>query len=143
MNKLGTGLDDIHSAFSHAMYEGFPEYTYEDRDWVHYSKTKEDKRIVKSHRHSENDIEIYAMFPQIWGSTALGFGGMGGAAITTAYTTILQSNKGYGYCVYFSGIFAYRIAKPNEKFYDDMTKRVMTNVKDAKQLYEHTNNENV
>lgn len=136
MNNLGTGLEDIHNAFAHAMYEGFPEYTYEDRDWEHYHKTKEDKRIVKSRRHSEYDIEIYSMFPQTWGSTALGFGGMGGAAITTAYTVILHSNKGRDYCVYFNGRFAYRIAKPNEKFYEDMRNRRMASVKDAQKLYE-------
>ena len=34
-----------------------------------------------------NDFDIY-IFQQIWGSTALGFGGIGGQAMTSAYTYV-------------------------------------------------------
>ena len=44
----------------------------------------------------QNDIrypefEIIDLFSQDWGSTALGFGGIGGCAITSAYTTIIEN----------------------------------------------------
>lgn len=58
-------------------------------------------------RHSAqvaSDIEWYA-FPQVWGSTALGFGGMGGQMITTAQTFIvIGDSEAY---VYFGGRYAY------------------------------------
>ena len=34
------------------------------------------------------EFEVISVFSQTWGSTALGFGGIGGQAITSAYTTI-------------------------------------------------------
>lgn len=39
-----------------------------------------------------NTLLVY-MFPQTWGDTSLGFGGMGGQAITTALTTIIGDNQ--------------------------------------------------
>jgi hypothetical protein len=54
-----------------------------------------------------NDVEII-MFPQGWGSTALGYGGVGGQSMTTSYTVIVQYYSQY--CVYFGGSrLAYKI----------------------------------
>jgi len=50
---------------------------------------------------------LIAMFPQMWGSTALGFGGMGGAAMTTAYTIVMGTDYSRLYSVYFNGRYAY------------------------------------
>jgi len=136
--KTGNGINDLHSAFAHAVYAGFPEFEYEDRDWEHYRKTKEDRRITKKGKHTEYNISVYAMFPQTWASTALGFGGIGGAAITSAYTTILESDQGGGFCVYFGGKFAYRIQQPNEKFYEDIARRNMSEVRGAGEKYERS-----
>ena len=73
---------------------------------------------------SENDVELYAAFPQLWGSTALGFsGGIGGAAMTEAYTTIFKYDNLF--FVYFGGDFAYAVDKPNETFYNDIQDRNM------------------
>lgn len=134
--QLTNGITELHLAYSHAVYGGFPEYTYEDRDWEHYRKTKEDRRVVKSSRHNEYHISIHAMFPQTWSSTALGFGGMGGQAITSAYVIVLKSEQGAGYCVYFAGRFAYRIEEPSAHFYSDIRERRMADVAGAKKLYE-------
>lgn len=134
--QLSNGISELHLAYAHAVYEGFPEYTYTDRDWEHYRKTKEDRRVVKSSRHSEYNIAILAMFSQTWSSTALGFGGMGGQAITSAYVIVLKSNQGAGYCVYFGGRFAYRIEEPNAHFYRDIREHQMADVAEAKKLYE-------
>ena len=71
-------LNDLHNALAHAAYEGFSIDEYEDRDWEAYSKGDKDKTVRKTREHRDYDIEVYNMFPQTWGSTALGFGGVGG-----------------------------------------------------------------
>ena len=129
-------INDLHHALSHAQYQGFPEFEYEDRDWEHYHKTKIDKRIKKSRHHSSYDITVYAMFTQTWSSTALGFGGIGGQAMTPSYTIVLESEQGSGFCVYFGGRFAYRIEKPNQSFFEDVAKRTMNRVSGAIKKYE-------
>jgi hypothetical protein len=129
-------INDLHHALAHAQYQGFPEFEYEDRDWEHYRKTKEDKIIVKSRKHSPHDITVFAMFTQTWSSTALGFGGLGGAAITSAYVVVLDSHQGKGFCVYFGGRFAYHIQKPNDNFFGDVINRGMADVKNANKRYE-------
>ena len=133
---LTNGINDLHHAYAHAVYQGFPEYEYEDRDWEHYRKTREDRRVKKSGKHTEYNISLHSMFPQTWGSTALGFGGIGGQAITPAYTIILESEQGAGFCVYFGGRFAYRIERPNKVFMEDIVRRSMSEVSGAKQRYE-------
>lgn len=75
------------------------------------------------------------MFPQTWGSTALGFGGIGGQAITEAYTVIVEGPLG-DHCVYFGGQLAYHIRRPSLEFFEDMVKRSMVKVKDAMARYE-------
>lgn len=123
-----TPVNDLHHALAHAQYKGFPEIEYEDRDWEHYFKTKEDKRVTKKRSHASHDITLFAMFTQTWSSTALGFGGVGGQAFTSAYTIVLESEHGVGFCVYFGGKFAYRVERPNEKFFDDLNNRRMVEV---------------
>lgn len=122
-------VQNLSSAIAHAMYEGFPLIEYEDRDWEHFGKTGENKRVTKTRKHSDSDIEVYAMFSQTWSSTALGFGGLGGQSITSAYTIILRSNYLGEYCVYFGGRFAYHIKRINQKFIEDVMNREMCSVK--------------
>jgi hypothetical protein len=132
----GNPIESLHQALAHAQYEGFPEYEYEDRDWEHYYKTKEDRRIKKQAKHRSYDLIVYAMFSQTWSSTALGFGGLGGQAVTPAYTVVLESTHGMGYCVYFGGRFAYRIERPNDNFFNDINRQRMREVAGAKSHYE-------
>ena len=122
-------VQNLSNAIAHAMYEGFPLIEYEDRDWEHFGKTGENKRVTKTRKHSDRDIEVYAMFSQTWSSTALGFGGLGGQAITSAYTIVLRSNYLGEYCVYFGGRFAYHIKRINQKFIEDVMNREMRSVK--------------
>lgn len=123
--RISNPLEALARSLAHAEYEGFGEVEYEDRDWEHYRKTKEDRRIKKTRKHTAHDISVYAMFQQTWGSTALGFGGIGGQAITPAYTVIVESNYTGEYCVYFGGRFAYRIKKPSQRFREDVVKMNM------------------
>ena len=74
------------------------------------------------------------MFEQSWGSTALGFGGIGGASITSAYTVIVTGPNGDA-CVYFAGRLAYHIKRPNQKFWEDNQNRSMRPVSGAR-VYE-------
>lgn len=71
------------------------------------------------YRPSSSELRVYS-FPQTWGSTALGFGGIGGAAMTTATTTVIL----YESCglVYFGQRKAYLIERINETFWNDVCK---------------------
>jgi hypothetical protein len=140
MSYLENPITNLHAALAHALYEGLPVIEYEDRDWEHWHKTnrKEDRKIKKTRKHTERDVAVIAMFPQTWSSTALGFGGLGGQAITDAYTIVINSQYGLGYCVYFGGRFAYRIERINDEFMNDMAKRSMAAVSEAKAKYEQS-----
>ena len=87
------------------------------------------------------DARIYSdsydmiMFPQTWGSTALGFGGWGGQAVTQEYTTVVKFSPSKIYGVYFSDKFAYIVKKPNKTFADDVNKREMKSAGDS-HMYE-------
>lgn len=60
-------------------------------------------------RSSIDDFELYT-FMQTWASTALGFGGIGGQAITAARTYVLVPMNCNQKCfVYFAGRFAYAV----------------------------------
>jgi len=53
---------------------------------------------------------VLKMFPQTWESTSLGFGGIGGSAMTEAMTYVLiPNNDSEDSLVYFAGCFAYKI----------------------------------
>ena len=54
-----------------------------------------------------DEFEIHT-FNQVWGSTALGFNGIGGQAMTPARTYVFVPNRDDQKCfVYFGGRFAY------------------------------------
>ena len=69
---------------------------------------------------SYDDIDVY-VFPQTWGSTALGYGGIGGSMMTSASTVVLYANCENIVRVYFGcGLLAYEIKNPNRLFFEDM-----------------------
>lgn len=71
-----------------------------------------------------DDFELYT-FDQVWGSTALGFGGMGGQAITHARTYVLVPVSCSQKCfVYFGGRFAYAV-NYSDKVMEDITRHNM------------------
>ena len=85
------------------------------------------KNKTKKRRPCIYDIQNVVTFSQMWGSTALGFGGIGGAAMTNALTVCIEGPMG-DWCVYFGGRFAYRIERPNEQFRADMLNWRMSDV---------------
>lgn len=78
-------------------------------------------------RPTINDFDIFT-FEQIWGSTALGFGGCGGSAMTTARTYVFVPKIDEQKCfVYFAGKFAYAVDY-SEKFMKDVYNENMESV---------------
>jgi predicted Fe-S protein YdhL (DUF1289 family) len=142
--RIGLPFDPLHDAIASAIHCDFPEITYEDRDWeIWRTLSKEEQTdaiqnrtvpmLTKSRRVYSDEIEV-TMFPQTWGSTATGYGGMGGAAITSAYT-IIVCYKMTTYCVYFGcGRLAYKLnwadmsPAGREKFMSDISARSMAAV---------------
>lgn len=109
MNYAEHPITDLADCVAHAQYEGFSSIEYENRNWEVYRETGEDVRIKSLRRPTTRDFGVYAMFPQTWGSTALGHGGMGGAAMTTAYTVVLECYHTQEFLVYFGGQYCYTV----------------------------------
>ena len=142
-------IEPVAAAIYSAMYKDFLEIVYRDRDWEAHRKMmdnmtndekkaydlavrtgqKEQPTIERRRRPNDNDIEIYAIFITTWGSTALGFGGIGGQAMTSAYTIVIECLGEYA--VYFNGRFAYLISRPNRLFFEDIAQRRIAMVRDS------------
>lgn len=60
------------------------------------------EREVPARRPNMGDIEV-CMFVETWGSTALGYDGVGGQAMTSAYTVVVMDEIGSVACVYWGG----------------------------------------
>ena len=142
--RLGTPFEALHEAMAAAAHRDMSEITYEDRDWEAWrALSKEDQSsamknnaiptVTRTRRPMVDELEVI-MFPQTWGSTALGYGGLGGAAMTPAYT-IIVSYHSTTYCVYFGrGQLAYKLTwadmspEGRENFLSDMAARNMASV---------------
>lgn len=128
-------VETLSCAVGHAAHCAFSEIHYQNRDWEHYRATGEDRRVDCVRAHTPDDVQVAAMFVQTWGSTALGFGGIGGQAITPAYTVVVRSTQLDEYAVYFGGRFAYMIQHPNSVFFEHMSQGRMHKVDGAQALY--------
>lgn len=93
--------------------------------------------IIKDYQEIKNTfngyIENFTAFTQVWASTSLGFGGIGGSAMTKAVTTIIYSKQKY--YVFFGGRLAYCVSNPTEEFYNDIKNCRMKNCETAKKVY--------
>ena len=69
-------------------------------------------------------------FDQTWASTALGFGGIGGSAMTTERTYVYVMDDAEIACVYFGGTFAYK-THINDRFWEDIKKHDMASVMES------------
>lgn len=75
------------------------------------------------------------VFSQTWTSTALGFGGWGGQAFTTAYTTVMHEINSNFYLVFFDEHPAYIVRSPKDSFFEDLRDRNMASIEEAKGRY--------
>ena len=82
--------------------------------------------------HHPENLYWYA-FPQTWSSTALGFGGIGGCAMTCAETVVVMTHNGPvgSAAVFFGGRFAYTVKEVGEGFHRALDARRMPKVKEA------------
>ncbi len=80
--------------------------------------TDEVKDIPNHFQHVRDDYSVYT-YPSSWGSTACGFSGVGGHAITTTDTIVVVSDIMNMACVYH-GRFAYMVRDPNGQFFSDI-----------------------
>ena len=81
---------------------------------------------VNNPLNKPHDFDLY-IFEQIWGSTALGFGGVGGDAMTSAMTYVFVPQVEDDCIVYFAGRFAYKVPY-SRVFADDIAKQHMESV---------------
>jgi len=146
--ELGSPILALHNALSAAIYRDLPDIHYEDRDWDVWNTWSPERikqsmkdnikmpTIKKTRRPDERDIEI-VLFAQTWGSTSLGYGGMGCSAMTPAYTVVVQTPSTS--CVYFGGgELAYKIdhatqsPEGRQRFFGDLHSHSMTSVSSSR-----------
>lgn len=133
MNLIDTPIETLSECIYDAQHVNLSVIHYESKQW-HESKVRgEDVFEHKTRNPRKDEFAVVAMFPQTWGSTALGFGGIGGSAMTTAYTVVIQAQHGYSreVLVYFGGRFAYRIGEPNEIFWEDLANKFVASIRDC------------
>ena len=122
--QLHSPLEVLSNSLSHAAFVALPELVYETRDNNAFYALSTKERQALSEREAKgesvmpkkqvrrrpevHECSVAAMFPQTWCSTALGFGGIGGQAFTTAYTTVIEGPAGHR-AVYWQGRLAYVI----------------------------------
>lgn len=132
--QLSNPIESLASALHHAALVALPEFQYETRDWG--SQDRNARKTV-SRRPESCECSVAAMFPESWGSTALGFEGMGGAAVTPAYTVVIEGPGG-DLAVYWSGQFAYLVPAASDgrkKFLQDVSSRRTASCRDAVTRY--------
>ena len=121
-------VTDLVQSLYHALNVELSDMIIETRDLKEFHKLpkEEQQEIIKSGsypmktynaRPTEGDCDVQ-MFVELWSSTALGFGGIGGAAMTYAYTVIIKCEATQESLVYWNGKFAYKIDMKNKNVYD-------------------------
>lgn len=149
--QLGSPIEAVSAAIYHAAHIAFPDIHYQDRDWSameglsmeergKMQKNDTYPRVAKVRRPDVSEVQVTAMFPQTWGSTALGYGGIGGAAMTPAYTVVVTGPGGQ-VAVYWAGRHAYGIdlnaMSPQQRadFDADLNKNWTVNLNEADTRY--------
>lgn len=118
--KLSNPIENLAASLHDAAYAALPDYSHLTRDWAADRHLSMEQRVAArkagqpfptktvTRRPAPDECSVVAMFGQTWGSTALGFGGIGGAAMTEAYTVVIQG-PARQQAVYWAGRFAYLI----------------------------------
>jgi len=74
--------------------------------------------FVKNEDCYKDSVDIY-VFPQLWGSTTLGYTGWGGSAMRKSHTIVFYNNETNNAVVSYGGRFI-RINNVNSLFIDDL-----------------------
>lgn len=110
----------LHDALGAALLRDLADISYERLDHAaiaalnlshrEVAERRSDGTLPKAtafRRPTAEEVDV-VLFEQTWGSTALGYGGLGGAAMTPAYSVVVSTHKEA--CVYFGGgHLAYRV----------------------------------
>lgn len=158
--QIGTPIESLAAALHAACLRDLPDIEYSDRDWPAYrakinSMSKEERAkqyareratgvaegpsVQRLRRPTPADCSV-VLFPQQWGSTALGYdGGVACQAISTASTIIVEYQVNGARAVYFgnTGKLAYLV--PNgegldQQFRKAVARQKMPSVREAKSL---------
>lgn len=104
-----------------------------------FLKIFEERKKNKKYVYAEIDAVV---FPQIWGSTCTGFDvtedgspAWGGCAMTKEYTTVLHELLTDTYIIFFGEKMCYKVTNANAEFYEDLQKRRMASLSEAKRRY--------
>lgn len=104
-----------------------------------FIKAVSEKKKDEKHVFLDFNIET---FPQVWGSTCTGFDvtadgepTVGGCAMTKEYTSVVHERVTDTYCVFFGDRPCYKVDNPNREFFEDLQKRNMTSLSEAKKRY--------
>jgi len=131
MNYTSTPVETLARVLGHAEHCGLSVIKEQRKNW-HESRVQGKDVFEEITRNPHpSEFHVLAMFPQTWGSTSLGFEGIGGSAICTAYTTVIESSYNGEVLVYFGERFAYRVSNPNEQFFTDLANRDLGTISKA------------
>ena len=97
-------------------------------------KSKNILRQIDNEKYKKLNL-VADVFLQTWASTALGFGGIGGQAISEAYTTVFGDVLKNVYVIFFGNSLAYIVENPTEKFFTDLKFRMLASVDKSKIIY--------
>lgn len=152
MRRLSHPIENLATSLHHAAYAALPDYAHAVRDWDADRHLTPQQRAqarkdgepfptkMATRRPLPDECVVVAMFGQTWGSTALGFGGMGGAAMTDAYTVVIEG-PARQQAVYWAGHFAYLIDPQSQtpeqaKAWDEaLAKQQTASCRDAVERY--------
>jgi len=91
--------------------------------------------------HLTVDFDVI-VFSQVWGNTCTGFDitpdgspNIGGCAMTKEYTTVIHETVTDCYCVFFGDRPCYKVTNANQNFHEDLMKRQMASLSEAKERY--------
>ena len=103
--------------------------------WEKNNKVRSSMKTV----HMDIVVEV---FPQLWGSTNIGFDisqegdvSIGGSAMTEEYTVVVRERLTNIYAVFFGNNPCYLVYDPTEKFYEDLANKNMESYRIAKSKY--------
>lgn len=109
-----------------------------------YRERPEFREMWKKAKEEKNALSLVfsvEVFPQLWGSTCLGFDvcsdgspAIGGCAITKAYTTVVHEEVTDQYFVFFNSELCY-IADRSEKFLRDLRDHNLLPLSHARKCY--------
>lgn len=143
--KTGNPISDISNSVVHALLHGLPAIKYQGQQRPEGISFEEFKRqwgsfpiVTMERRPDLEDLDIF-MFPQGWGSTSLGFGGIGAASMCQANTVVVVCRKAVAASIYFAGQHCYNVdlsvASVQKQLNDDIRDRRVASRADADARY--------